>query len=80
MNPVYCALVAMNLYSAPAGNTVVGVVQQGEPLQIQDVSTLRDFVFVGTPGWDSKGTYIGVRSRGWMQYINIGACQEGHLE
>jgi hypothetical protein len=51
MNPIIlCTAVAMNIYSLPVGNTVVGVTTLGEQVQLQDGSLFRDWVFVGTPG------------------------------
>jgi hypothetical protein len=75
MNPIIlCTAVAMNIYSLPVGNTVVGVTALGEQVQLQDGSLFRDWVFVGTPGWDN-GKYLGVRSRGWVPYANL-ACNK----
>jgi hypothetical protein len=73
MNPIICVATAMNIMSLPAGNTVVGVTSLGERVQLQDGSLFRDWVFVGTPGWDNKGTYLGARSRGWVPYASL-AC------
>jgi hypothetical protein len=72
MNALICVATALNIMSLPAGNTVVGVTQLGERVQIQDSSLLRDWVFIGTPGWDGE-RYLGVRSRGWVPYASL-AC------
>ena len=71
---IFCTTVAMNIFSMPAGNTVVGTTFLGERLQIQDTSALRDYVFVGEPGWDTHG-YAGVKSMGWVAYSGL-ACAE----
>ena len=65
---IMCSLVALNIFSAPAGNTVVG----GSPqirVYLMDGSLLRDWVFVGKPGPD------GVSPRGWVIYAGLGQCQ-----
>jgi hypothetical protein len=74
MNTIICVATAMSIYSMPAGNVVVGVTTNGEQLQLQDGSLFRDWVFVGDPGWDGKGVYLGARSRGWVPYSQL-ACQ-----
>jgi hypothetical protein len=74
MTPVIiCTGIAMNIYSLPAGNTVVGVTSLGEQVQLQDGSLFRDWVFIGDPGW-SNGVYLGARSGGWVPYSSL-ACQ-----
>lgn len=72
MNTLICIATVLNIYSLPAGNTVVGTTYLGEQVQIQDSSLLRDWVFIGTPGFDGT-KYLGVRSRGWVPYASL-AC------
>jgi hypothetical protein len=62
-----CSAVALNLLSAPGGQ-VVGTVPAYKQVQVMDVSTLRDYVFVGKPGPD------GVSPRGWVAYGGLGQC------
>lgn len=73
MNALICIATVLNIYSLPAGHIVVGVTSLGEQVQLQDRSLLGDWVFVGSPGWDDKGNYLGVRSRGWVPYASL-AC------
>lgn len=73
MSALICIATVLNIMSLPAGHTVVGVTSLGEQVQIQDSSLLRDWVFIGTPGWDDQGKYLGVRSRGWVPYASL-AC------
>ena len=49
---IMCSLVALNIFSAPAGNTVVGEVPAYQRVYLMDGSLLRDWVFVGKPGPD----------------------------
>ena len=71
---ILCSAIAMNIFSMPAGNVVVGQTTLGQWVQVQDTSTLRDYVFVGEPGWDKTG-YIGVKSMGWVAYNGL-ACNQ----
>jgi hypothetical protein len=71
---VICIATALNIYSLPASGRVVGVTTNGERLEIQDRSLFGDWVYVGDPGWDQKGVYLGARSRGWVPYGSL-ACQ-----
>ncbi len=67
---ILCTAVAMNIFSAPAGNVVVGQVPAYKAVQIMDGSLLRDWVFVGKP--DPQG---GIASpRGWVLYSGLGTC------
>ena len=51
MNPlILCTAVALNIFSAPAGSTVVGEVPAYQRVYLMDGSLLRDWVFVGKPG------------------------------
>jgi hypothetical protein len=59
---IMCSAVALNIFSAPAGNTVVGVVPAYQRVFLMDGSLLRDWVFIGKPGPD------GVSPRGWVIY------------
>ena len=44
---ILCTLVAMQIFSAPAGPINVGVVPPNTAVQIQDTSMMRDWVFIG---------------------------------
>ena len=66
---IMCSAVALNIFSAPAGNTVVGTVPPDKPVYLLDGSLMRDWVFVGKPGPD------GVSPRGWVIYAGLGQCQ-----
>jgi hypothetical protein len=65
---ILCTAVALNIFSAPAGNTVVGQVPASRAVQLMDGSLLRDWVFVGKPGPE------GVSPRGWIIYSGLGTC------
>jgi hypothetical protein len=70
MNPlILCTAVALNIFSAPAGSTVVGEVPAYQRVYLMDGSLLRDWVFIGKPGPD------GVSPRGWVIYTGLGQCQ-----
>jgi hypothetical protein len=47
---ILCTAAALNIFSMPAGNTVVGQVPYSKAVQIQDASLMRDWVFIGKPG------------------------------
>jgi hypothetical protein len=64
-----CTAVALNIFSVPAGNTVVGEVPAYQQVYLMDGSLLRDWVFIGKPGPD------GVSPRGWVIYSALGECQ-----
>jgi hypothetical protein len=66
---ILCAAVTLNIFSAPAGNQVVGTVPANKEVQLMDGSLLRDWVFIGKPGPD------GVSPRGWVIYAGLGQCQ-----
>ena len=66
---IMCSLVALNIFSAPAGNTVVGEVPAYQRVYLMDGSLLRDWVFVGKPEPD------GVSPRSWVIYAGLGQCQ-----
>jgi hypothetical protein len=69
MNPmIFCTTVALNIFSYPAGSTVVGQVPAHREVYLMDGSLMRDFVFVGKPGPD------GVSPRGWVKYQYLGTC------
>ena len=76
---IFCTAVAMNIFSMPAGSMVVGQTFLGERVQIQDTSLMRDWVFVGEPGFildeHHQPTYAGVKSMGWVTYAGL-ACGE----
>ena len=63
---ILCTAVTLNIFSAPAGNQVVGTVPANKEVQLMDGSLLRDWVFVGKPGPD------GVSPRGWVIYAGLG--------
>ena len=65
---ILCTAVAMNIFSSPGGQNV-GLVPAYQHVQIDDVSLLRDFVFVSKPG---PG---GSSPRGWIQYGGLGQCR-----
>jgi len=64
-----CTAVALNIFSVPAGNTVVGEVPAYQQVYLMDLSLLRDCVFIGKLG---PG---GVSPRGWVIYSALGQCQ-----
>ena len=35
---------------------------------------MRDWVFIGRPGFDKAGNYQGVSPRGWIPYGGLGVC------
>ena len=60
MNGIFlCTAIALNIFSMPAGNTVVGQVPYGKAVQIQDTSLMRDWVFIGKPGDVPKPPWLG---------------------
>ena len=75
---IFCTAVAMNIFSMPAGNTIVGGTFLGERVQIQDTSLMRDWVFIGEPGFElgvnNQQIYTGVKSMGWVAYAGL-VCQ-----
>ncbi len=73
MNPlIMCAAAVLNIFSLPAGSVAVGQVPYGVPVQIQDTSTLRDWVFIGKP--DRSGALPS--PRGWVLYSALGYCPQ----
>jgi hypothetical protein len=66
---IMCTAVALNIFTMPAGNTVVGEVPAYQAVYLMDGSLLRDWVFIGKPGPD------GVSPRGWVIYSALGQCQ-----
>jgi hypothetical protein len=69
---ILCTAVALNIFSAPAGSTVVGEVPASQRVYLMDSSLLRDWVFIGKPNPD------GVSPRGWIIYNQLGACPRAH--
>ena len=67
---IMCSAVALNIFSAPAGNTVVGEVPANKSVYLMDGSLMRDWVFIGKPGPD------GISPRGWIKYEYLGACPQ----
>ena len=65
---IMCTAVALNIFSMPAGNTVVGTVPAYKAVMLMDGSLLRDWVFIGKPGPD------GISPRGWVKYEYLGQC------
>ena len=51
-NSIMCSAVALNIFSAPAGSTVVGEVPAYQRVYLMDGSLLCDWVFIGKPGRD----------------------------
>ena len=47
---IMCGAVALNIFSAPAGSTVVGEVPAYQRVYLMDGSLLRDWVFMANPG------------------------------
>jgi hypothetical protein len=41
---ILCTVVALQIFSAPAGPIIVGDVPPNEPVQIQDTSMMRDWI------------------------------------
>jgi hypothetical protein len=69
MNPlILCTAATLNIFSAPAGNTVVGEVPAHKVVYLMDGSLMRDWVFIGKPGPD------GISPRGWVIYSGLGHC------
>jgi hypothetical protein len=66
---IMCSAVALNIFSAPAGNTVVGEVPAYQRVYLMEGSLMRDWVFIGKPGEN------GVSPRGWVIYAGLGQCQ-----
>jgi hypothetical protein len=66
---ILCTAMALNIFSMPAGNTVVGQVPAYREVYLMDGSLLRDWVFVGKPGED------GISPRGWVAYGGLGPCR-----
>ena len=67
---IMCSAVALNIFTAPAGNTVAGEVPAYQRVYLMDGSLLRDWVFIGKPGPD------GVSPRGWVKYEYLTPCQQ----
>ena len=66
---ILCTAMALNIFSMPAGNTVVGEVPAYRAVYLMDGSLMRDWVFIGKPGES------GVSPRGWVTYAGLGQCQ-----
>jgi hypothetical protein len=67
---IMCTAFALNIFSMPAGNQVVGEVPAYKQVQLMDGSLLRDWVFVGKPGPE------GVSPRGWVVYAGLSPCNQ----
>jgi hypothetical protein len=65
---IMCTAIALNIFTVPAGNTVVGTVPAYREVYLMDGSLLRDWVFIGKPTED------GVSPRGWVIYNQLGTC------
>jgi hypothetical protein len=63
-----CTAMALNIFSYPAGSTIVGQVPAYREVYLMDGSLMRDYVFIGKPGRD------GVSPRGWVFYSGLGQC------
>ena len=57
---IMCSLVALNIFSAPAGNTVVGEVPAYQRVYLMDGSLLRDWVFIGKPAESGVSRAVGL--------------------
>jgi hypothetical protein len=66
---IMCTALTLNIFTAPAGSTVVGEVPAYAHVYLMDGSLLRDWVFIGKPGPD------GVSPRGWVIYAGLGQSQ-----
>ena len=66
---ILCTAVALNIFSMPAGSTVVGEVPAHKAVYLMDGSLMRDWVFIGKPGES------GVSPRGWVTYAGLGQCR-----
>ena len=64
---IMCTAVTLSIFSQPAG-TVVGSVPAYKAVQIEDVSLLRDYVFVSKPGPQ------GSSPRGSIEFGGLGSC------
>jgi hypothetical protein len=62
-----CTIAALTISTTPAG-LVVGLVPEHRAVQIEQVSLLRDYVFI------SKPTPDGFSPRGWVQYGGLTPC------
>jgi hypothetical protein len=65
-----CTVASLNIFSAPAGSTVVGEVPAYQRVYLMDGSLLRDWVFIGKPG------ETGVSPRGWVIFNGLSPCQQ----
>jgi hypothetical protein len=65
---IMCTAAALNIFTVPAGHTVVGRVPQFAQVYLLEGSALRDWVFVGKPTDD------GISPRGWVIYSGLGHC------
>ena len=66
---ILCTAATLNIFSAPAGNTVVGEVPAYQRVYLMEGSLMRDWVFIGKTGEN------GVSPRGWVIYAGFGQCQ-----
>ena len=71
---ILCTIATLNIFTAPAGSTGVGVVPSHAPVYLMDASLLRDWVFVGKPGED------GISPRGWVKFEFLGQCPQSHRQ
>ena len=69
---IMCTAAALNIFSYPAGSTVVGHAPRGVAVSIMDGSLMRDWVFVGKP--DPSGALPS--PRGWVKYEYLGYCTQ----
>ena len=67
---ILCTAMTLNIFSMPAGSTVVGQVPAYKAVYLMDGSLMRDYVFIGKPGPD------GVSPRGWVIYSGLGYCSQ----
>jgi hypothetical protein len=65
---ILCTAMALNIFSLPAGSTVVGEVPAHKAVYLMDGSLMRDWVFIGKPDQN------GVSPRGWVAYVYLGQC------
>ena len=66
---IMCSAVALNIFSAPAGNTVVGEVPAYQRVYLMDGS------LDARLGLYREARPDGVSPRGWVIYAGLGQCR-----
>ena len=85
MSPIIlCVAAAINIFSLPAGNVVVGTYplpnERNHPVQVLDNSLLRDWVFVGLPVPPLFGRPASIYPLGWVPYASLATCPRWVLQ